>query len=345
MMNVAVIGVGYWGPNLLRNLNGLPDCSVKTVCDKNNDRLRHVKGNYPNIEITDDCSEVFKDKEIDAVVIATPVEKHYPLVMKSLESGKHTFVEKPLADSTSHCHEMINQAERNKLVLMVGHTFIYAPPIRKIKEIIDSGEIGDILYISCRRLNLGLFQQDINVAWDLAPHDLSIILYILGEYPKTVSCQGKAHMKPGIEDVTNITLTFNTRGFATIQSSWIDPRKVRDMTIVGTKKMIVYDDLEPLEKIKIYDKGVDVIPHYDTYAQFQFSYHYGDVYSPYIKQDEPLKMECAHFLDCIRNGTTCESSGEKGLEVVTILEAASHSLKNSNASIPIDIYKEMRLVI
>jgi len=342
MINVAVIGCGYWGPNLLRNLMSLPDCNVKYVCDLSDERLIHMKNLYNELEITSNISDVMNNDEINAVIIATPVRTHFALAMESLQKGKHTFIEKPLASSTDECLLLIDEAKKNNLTLMVGHTFIYTPPVRKMKDIIESGEIGDIIYISSRRLNLGLFQKDINVAWDLAPHDLSIILYILGEDPKTVSCQGKAHINPDIEDVTNITLTFNSRGFATIQSSWIDPRKIRDMTVVGTKKMIVYDDLEPLEKIKIYDKGVNVPPHFDTFAQFQYSYHYGDVYSPYIKQEEPLKIECSHFLDCIRSGKPSESSGEKGLQVVRILEAANKSLKNSNISVNVSKSLELK---
>jgi len=342
MINVAVIGCGYWGPNLLRNLMSLPDCTVQYVCDLCDERLIHMKNLYNELEITSNISDVMNNDEINAVIIATPVRTHFALAMESLQKGKHTFIEKPLASSTDECLLLIDEAKKNNLTLMVGHTFIYTPPVRKMKDIIESGEIGDIIYISSRRLNLGLFQKDINVAWDLAPHDLSIILYILGEDPKTVSCQGKAHINPDIEDVTNITLTFNSRGFATIQSSWIDPRKIRDMTVVGTKKMIVYDDLEPLEKIKIYDKGVNVPPHFDTFAQFQYSYHYGDVYSPYIKQEEPLKIECSHFLDCIRSGKPSESSGEKGLQVVRILEAANKSLKNSNISVNVSKSHELK---
>jgi predicted dehydrogenase len=216
---------------------------------------------------------------------------------------------------------------------MVGHTFVYTTTVRKIKEIVDSGDIGELMYISCRRLNLGLFQKDINVAWDLAPHDISIILYIMGGKPVSVNCQGKAHVSPGIEDITNISLSFKNGGFATIQSSWIDPRKVREITIVGSKKMIVYDDTEPLEKIKIYDKRVEAPPHYDTFGEFQYSYHYGDILSPFVKQVEPLKVECQHFVDCVEKAVRPDSSGHEGLEVVRILEAATESLRNGGGTI------------
>lgn len=333
MLKVGVVGCGYWGPNLIRNFNALEDCEVRKVCDSSRERLAHMKGLYPELMITTEYSDLVNDKEIDAIVIATPVYTHHSLAMQSLGANKHTFIEKPLTGSVSESKELVDLAEKNNLTLMVGHTFIYTPSVRKIKEIIDSGDIGEVMYIGSRRLNLGLFQKDINVAWDLAPHDISIILYLLGNDPETVSCQGMAHINPNIEDVTNLTMNFNNGCLAMVQSSWIDPRKIREMTIVGTKKMIVYDDLEPLEKIKIYDKRVQVPPHYDTYAEFHYSYHYGDVYSPYLKQTEPLKVECQHFLDCINTGDKSESSGVDGMKVVQILEAASESLKTGNASV------------
>jgi predicted dehydrogenase len=216
---------------------------------------------------------------------------------------------------------------------MVGHTFIYTAAVRKIKEIIDQGDIGEILYISARRLNLGLFQKDINVTWDLAPHDISIILHIMNNNPVSVNCQGKCHTNSNIEDVTSLTLDFKNGGFAIIHSSWLDPNKIREMTIVGSRRMIVYNDNEPLEKIKIYDKHVEVPSHYDTFAEFQYSYHYGDMYSPYLKQEEPLKVECQHFLDCINKKKNPETSGIEGMKVVQILEAASQSLKKGGVRI------------
>ena len=331
MLKIGVVGCGYWGPNLLRNFNSLEDCIVKTVCDRDDKRLNHMKSLYPCISITNEYSDIINDDSINAVVIATPVFTHYSLAMQSLNAGKHTFIEKPLASSVEQSRELVETAIKNNLILMVGHTFVYTPQVRKIKEIIDSGEIGELMFISSRRLNLGLFQKDINVAWDLAPHDLSIVLYLTGEAPESVSCTGKAHINPDIEDITNITMNFSGGCFALVQSSWIDPRKVREMTIVGTKKMIVYDDLEPLEKIKIFDKRVEVPPHYDTYAEFHYAYHYGDVYSPYLKQTEPLKIECQHFLDCIKTGNKPESSGEDGMRVVQILESCSASLNDGGA--------------
>ena len=336
MFNIAIVGCGYWGPNLLRNFNALPDCNVKYACDVDIDRLAHMKVLYPQIQITTDFDRVLTDDNIDAVAIATPVCFHFALARQCLQAGKHAFIEKPMASSVSECKELIEIAENKGLTIMVGHTFVYSQPVRKIREIIDSGELGEIQYISARRLNLGLFQNDINVAWDLAPHDISIILYTLEDIPVSVNCQGKAHIHPEIEDVTNMTLNFSNGGFATIQSSWLDPNKVREMTFVGSKKMLVYDDTQPNEKLKIYDKRVEAPPYYDTFAEFHYSYHYGDMYSPHLKQIEPLKVEAEHFLNCIKYGNKPESCGQEALKVVQILEAASESLKIGGGKVEIE---------
>jgi predicted dehydrogenase len=341
LVKVAVAGCGYWGPNLIRNFRSIPECNVKIVCDLDQGRLVHIKGLYPEVEVTDDFNDLINDKEIDAIAIATPVWTHFDLAKNGLLVGKHIFIEKPMASTVSQCKELIEIAENMKSTLMVGHTFLYSAPVRKIKEIVDSGEIGELLYISSQRLNLGLFQKDINVTWGLAPHDISIILYIMGMAPDSVNCQGKAHVSPGIEDVTNMTLDFPNGGLATVHSSWLDPNKVRRMTFVGSKKMILYDDNEPLEKIKIYDKRVEVPPHYDTFAEFHYSYHYGDVYSPHLNQVEPLKVQCQHFLDCIRDGSKPQSSGAEGLEVIEILEAGLKSLKKGGARIEINGSEEL----
>src|SRR6202022_3775662 len=238
-----------------------------------------------------------------------------------------------MASSSAECEELIEIANRNGLVLMIDHTFLYSSPVRKIVEIAQSGDLGDIRYINSRRLNLGLFQKDINVAWDLAPHDISIILHVLGEFPVAVNCQGNAHVTPGIEDVTNMSLSFRNKRFATIQSSWLEPRKIREMTIVGRRGMIVYDDLQTHEKIKVYDVRVERPPHYDTFAEFQYSYHYGDSYIPHLHQEEPLKAVCYHFLECIENGCAPFTAGRTGYGIVSILEAASASLKANGAPI------------
>ncbi|MEI8139840.1 MAG: Gfo/Idh/MocA family oxidoreductase [bacterium] len=335
-VRLAVVGCGYWGPNLIRNFRSLPDCQLSDLCDVNTGRLNHLKSLYPDITTHVSFEDMLKSRELDAIVIATPVHLHHKLAMMSLNAGKHVMIEKPMASSVTQCDEMAGAARKMKVTLMIGHTFLYSPHVRKISEIVKSGDIGDILYISSRRLNLGLFQKDINVMWDLAPHDISIIQYLMGEMPNTVNCQGNAHVTKGIEDIGNMTLMFASGRYATVQASWLDPRKVREMTIVGSKRMIVYDDLEPLHKITIYDQRVEKPPHYDSFAEFQYAYHYGDIYSPYVKQDEPLKVECRHFLDCIRSGDTPITSAHQATGVVRILEAASASLQKDGARISID---------
>jgi len=335
VLRVAVVGCGYWGPNLLRNLNSLPDCSVKYACDPSAERLAHMKRLYPNVEMTSQFETILDDGDVDATVISTPVRAHFDLAKKSLQAGKHTFVEKPMASSVSECRELIQLAQDRRLTLMVGHTFVYSSPVQKIKEILDAGKLGKFLYVSARRLNLGLFQRDINVAWDLAPHDISVMLYLLREQPVSVGCHGKSHVNPDIEDVTTMTIDFDHDGFGIIHSSWLDPNKVREMTFVGSKRMLVYDDLSSSEKIKIYDKRVEVPPYYDTFGEFRYSYHYGDMHVPYFVEVEPLKVECQHFLTCIQTGKKPRSSGLEGLKVVQVLEAASASLQNGGAKVGI----------
>src|SRR5437868_7781673 len=332
-ITVGIIGCGYWGPLLVRNFKGLQDCQLKAVCDVNAERLKHIRSLYPDIEGMAQTQQLLNGTNVDAVVIATPVKHHYSLAKASLLAGKHTFIEKPMASSSAECEELIKIAQRKGLVLMLDHTFLYSAPVQKIAEIVQAGDLGEIRYINCRRLNLGLFQKDINVAWDLAPHDISIILHILGESPIAVNCQGNAHITPGVEDVTNMSLYFPRKRFATIQSSWLEPRKIRDMTVVGTRRMIVYDDLRTREKIRIYDARVERPPRYDTFAEFQYSYHYGDSYIPHLQQEEPLKVACQHFIDCIENGTAPLTGGRAGLEMVRILEAASASLKSNGAPV------------
>ena len=331
-VSVGVVGCGYWGPLLIRNFRNIPNCNLKAVCDASDARLKHIKRLYPEVATVPDWERFLTDFELDAIVIATPVKFHHALAQKSLLAGKHTFIEKPMAASSAECENLIEIAESKGLVLMVDHTFLFSSAVRKITELVRAGDIGDIRYINSRRLNLGLFQKDINVAWDLAPHDISIILHILGELPITVNCQGNGHVSPAVEDVTNMSLTFRQGRFATIQSSWLEPRKVREMTIVGSRRMIVYDDLQTHEKIKVYDVRVERPPHYDTFAEFQYSYHYGDSYIPHLNQEEPLKEVCQHFIDCIETSTQPATSGREGLELVRILEAASASLKAKGAA-------------
>ena len=335
IITVGVAGCGYWGPNLIRNLSQASDCRLKVVCDVSEQRLRHMRRVYPDVATTTQFDDLLADKELDALVIATPVRLHFEMAKAALTAGKHVFIEKPMARTTAEAEELLALAEKEGLLIMVGHTFLFSPAVNRMKEIVDSGDIGKIQYISARRLNLGLFQKDINVAWDLAPHDISIILHLLEEQPLSVSCQGSSHVNKSIEDVTMMYLTFSKNRCAFIQNSWLDPKKVRQMTVIGSRRMIVYDDTEPLEKIKIYDARVEVPPHYDTFAEFTYSYHYGDAYIPYIKQDEPLKLECQHFLDCIRDGATPLTDGRLGLEVVRILDAAGMSLQQHGVAVPL----------
>lgn len=326
-VNVGVVGCGYWGPNLVRNFRSLPDCKLKMMCDLSQERLKHLTSLYPEVQGERNYDHMLNGAGIDAVVIATSVKLHFAMAKAALLAGKHTMIEKPMAASAAQCEELVEIARKQGLVLMVGHTFLYSPAVRKIKEIVDRGELGEVRYICARRLNLGLFQKDINVAWDLAPHDISIILHLLEELPSSVNCRGSAHVTPGVEDVTSMSLSFRNDRSAIIHSSWLDPRKVREMTIVGSKRMIVYDDVAQQEKIRIFDARVERPPHYDTFAEFHYAYHYGDTYAPYIKQEEPLKTECQHFVDCIQHNREPLTNGHKGLELVRILEASSESLK------------------
>lgn len=338
-IKVGVVGCGYWGPNLIRNFRSLPDCKLETMCDLNEKRLTHLRSLYPEVKAETNYQQMLSGAGLDAVVIATSVRFHHSMARASLLAGKHTFIEKPMAASSAECEELIELAKSRGLVLMIGHTFLYSPVVRKLKQLVDDGDIGEIRYICARRLNLGLYQKDINVAWDLAPHDISIILHIMEDAPLSVNCRGAAHVTPGIEDVTSMCLNFHKNRTAIIHNSWLDPRKVREMTIVGTNRMIVYDDIAQQEKIRVFDARVERPPHYDTFAEFQYAYHYGDIYIPYVKQEEPLKIECQHFLDCIRDGKTPISNGGQGLEMVKILEASSQSLKAGGGAVELSAPK------
>jgi predicted dehydrogenase len=332
-ISIGVIGCGYWGPNLARNFASSSACALKAICDLNESRLEHMKSLYPDVEVYKDYEEMLAKADLDAVAVAVPVRAHFPVAKACLSAGCHVLIEKPMASSSAECQELIDLAARRSLTLMVGHTFLFSEPVRRISEIVARGDIGELQYINCQRLNLGLFQKDINVAWDLAPHDISIILHIFGELPEVINCQGNAHLTPGIEDVTNMSLSFGRRRFATIQSSWLEPRKVRQMTFVGSRRMIVYNDVNPAETIRIFDVRVERPPFYDSFAEFQYSYHYGDSYIPHLKQEEPLKRLVQHFADCIHSGSRPLSSGEKGLELVRILEASSESLRAGGAPV------------
>ncbi len=332
VVNVGVIGAGYWGPNLIRNLMDLPQTNLVAVADKREDRLRHIGGLYPQVKMVSDFHDFF-EMGLDAVIIATPPATHYAIARECLENGLHVLVEKPITIRSEDAEDLVRIAAERNLRLMVGNTFEYNAAVHTLKNLIDSGELGDVLYVNAVRTNLGLFQPNVNAMWDLAPHDISILLFILGKDPVSVTAQGGASIFKHIHDVVYMHLKFGERLLAHIHVSWLDPNKVRRITVVGSKKMAVYDDIENLEKIKIYDRGVDAPPYTDTYADFHCSYRYGDIVTPHIPFVEPLRAEIVHFAESIMNGTTPRSDGQVGLRIVRILEAASQSLAEDGAKV------------
>jgi predicted dehydrogenase len=329
-ISVGVVGCGYWGPKLVRNIFSSPGADLKIVADLDQERLGHIRGLYPGVATTTSYDELLA-APIEAVVVATPVATHYDMSRRALLADKHVLVEKPLTNSAETAEALVKLAAERQRVLMVGHTFEYNPAVDYLKDFIASGKLGNVYYVNCTRVNLGIFQKDINVIWDLAPHDISILLYILGIRPTDVSARGAAHVQRGIEDVAWVTLGFENSVMADIRVSWLDPCKIRRITVVGSKKMIVYDDVDPNEKIKIYDKGVDAPPYSDTMEQFRLSYRYGDITTPAISGAEPLAVETAHFVQCCRDGSEARSNGRVGWQVVKILEGAQRSLQNGGA--------------
>jgi predicted dehydrogenase len=328
MRGIAIVGLGYWGPNWVRNFSDIHGIERVVCCDFSRQRLDHIKGRYPSVVVTEQLDQVLNDPDIDAVVVATPVNTHFDIASRCLKAGKSTLVEKPLSTSSEEAEQLIRMARERHLTLMSGHTFEYSAPVIKIRALIDSGELGDIFYISSVRANLGLFRHDVNVAWDLATHDISIILMLLGKMPIEVTCQGQSHYHDHVEDVALLTLRFADNVIAFVHVSWLDPNKIRRTTIVGSRKMLVYDDTALQEKVRVYDKGVTKHPYYDTFGDFQLSYRYGDVNIPLIDDPEPLKVECDHFVDCITRGVSPNSDGQSGLRVVKVLEAADRSLRS-----------------
>lgn len=335
-LRIGAIGCGYWGPNLIRNFVEIPGASVIAISDLQEESMKRIMQRFPQIERSmRDYREMF-DLDLDAVVIATPPATHYAIARDCLEHGLHVLVEKPITLNSADAQELIRVAETQGRILMVGHTFEYNPAVRALKQMIDSGELGDIFYIDAIRASLGLFQTKANVVWDLAPHDISILRYLLSADPLQVNTHGSCCVQEGIEDVAYMTMTFPNNVLAHIRSSWLDPSKQRRITVVGSKKMAIYDDVEPLEKIKIYDKGVKAIRHTDTFGEFSFAYHYGDVVIPYIRFEEPLRVQSQHFLDCIREGKRPQTDGYNGLRVVQVVEAAQKSLKNGGDMVLVD---------
>ena len=335
MLTVAVIGCGYWGPNFIRNFAQFPNVHMKVAVDLNKERLRHVAQLYPSVATTTSLDEIVADPGIDAAVVATPVSTHHPITKRLLEAGKHVLVEKPMAASIAEAEDLKRIADDRGLVLMAGHTFLYTAAVNKMRDLISSGELGHVYYISTTRVNLGLFQEDINVVWDLAPHDISILNYILASEPDAVSASGQAYIQSGIEDVAFLNLRYPGDIVAHVHVSWLNPDKIRRTTVVGSKKMLVFDDVSTQEKIRVYDKGVSVQPHYDTFGEFQLSYRFGDIYTPRLDDSEPLKNECQHFVQCIGRREVPRSNGTAGLSVVRVIERACDSIRENGRVLPV----------
>jgi predicted dehydrogenase len=327
MIGIGVIGAGYWGPKHIRNFSLLPGARATMVSDLDERRVVAIQSQHPGIRTTTNYQDLLNSQDVDAVVIATPVSTHARLAHEALLANKHVLVEKPLAATSHDAEALMHLAEEHGRVLMVGHTFLYNPAVRALRELVQGGDLGDIFYVNCQRLNLGLFQRDINVMWDLAPHDISILMYVLGMDPVAVGASATSYVCSGIEDVAYLQLLFPRRVHAAIHVSWLDPNKVRRITVVGSKKMAVYDDVESLEKIRVYDKGVDPPLHTASFGEFQLSYRYGDVLIPHVPAIEPLRAECEHFLECIRHGRRPLSDARQGLTVVQVLETAQAALK------------------
>ncbi|HEU4717948.1 MAG TPA: Gfo/Idh/MocA family oxidoreductase [Bacteroidia bacterium] len=332
MIRIGVIGYGYWGPNLVRNFSQLNDCVVKTVADTRPGRLEALHKIYPSIAVTADYKTVLSDAEIDAVVIAVPVFLHFPVAKEALEKGKHVLIEKPMTTSVAQAEELIALAEKKRRTLMVDHTFVYTGVVQKIKSVIASGEIGDLNYFDSTRINLGLFQHDINVLWDLAPHDISILNFLTGEKPVSVSATGISHTGNGIENIAYLTLHYSNNFIAHFHCSWTSPVKIRKILIGGSRKMIVYDDVEPTEKIKIYDTGYSMRTDEDKH-KLLVDYRTGDIYIPKTEQREALLGVAGDFVSAIRENRQTLAGGTAGLEVVRVLEAAGRSLREKGKEI------------
>jgi predicted dehydrogenase len=326
ILKVGVIGYGYWGPNIVRNFNSLDKAKVISICDKNENSLRRAGKVYPHISTICDYNDIISSPDIDIVAVVTPVSTHFELVKKALQNGKHIFVEKPFTSNVTQAEELIELAEKEGLKIMVDHTFIFTGAVRKIKKIIDEGELGNLYYYDSIRVNLGLFQNDVNVIWDLAPHDFAIMDFLVEAKPAAIASSGKAHVNE-LEDTAYITVHFNNNMIAHFNVNWLSPVKVRTTLIGGEKKMLVWNDLEADEKIKIYDKGIEVKTQEGVY-NLLVSYRSGDMWVPRVEQTEALKLETEYFVDCILNNVIPINDGHAGLRVVKMLEACDKSLKN-----------------
>jgi predicted dehydrogenase len=339
MIGIGVIGYGYWGPNLVRNFGELPGFKVISVCDFNPQRLAQVSARYPAVKTTVNYQDLLKDQAIDAMVIATPVSTHFELAIRALQAGKHVFLEKPMTATVEEGERLLDAADHAKRILMVDHTFIYTGAIRKIKDLVTSGQLGDLYYYDSVRVNLGLFQHDVNVLWDLAVHDLSIMDYLLEKHPCAVAATGISHVPGQPEDVAYLTCFFDNSLIAHFHVNWLAPVKVRQTLVGGALKMIVYDDLEPSEKVKVYDKGITLSNGADGKYQLLVGYRSGDMWAPQLVITEALRVEAIHFGECIDNEQKPITDGQMGLRVVRILEAATKSL--AQRGMPIELNCEV----
>lgn len=347
MTTVALIGCGYWGPNLLRNYMELPQAQVTWVCDLRLEALEKAVVRYPSLRVTTDYGDVLADPDVEAVVVATPISTHHALAVAALSAGKHVFVEKPIAASVAEAEELVELADAAGLTLMVGHTFVYSPPVRMVKQIIDSGDLGEIRFVTSQRVNLGLHQKDVSVIWDLATHDLAILDYWLGnghagprDAVASVSVTGRACVRPNVPDIAFVNLRFSSGVVALAHVSWLSPVKLRRTVVVGSKKMVLYDDTNADEKVRLYDHGVD-FPEPSTFEEFELRYHTGDIIAPRLDSSEPLRIEAEHFLECVESGTRPLSDGAAGLRVVRVLEAAEESLNHGSCPVPVGAEAEM----
>jgi predicted dehydrogenase len=328
VITVGVVGYGYWGPNLVRNFADQPDCRVGHVADLSADRLAQVTRRYPGTKASTAAADLLADPAVDAVAIATPVSTHFELGMAALRAGKHVLIEKPLAATSEQAERLVDEAERRGLVLMVDHTFVYTPAVQKMRELVEAGELGDLYYYDSVRINLGLFQHDVDVLWDLAVHDLSIMEYVVRRQPVAVSATGVAHVPERPENIAYMTMFFDDRMIAHVHANWLSPVKVRRTLLGGSRRMILFDDLEASEKVKVYDRGISLNPSPENVYQMLIGYRAGDVWSPQLGIREALHVEAAHFLDCIHRRRAPRTGGAAGLRIVRLLEAASESMKN-----------------
>jgi predicted dehydrogenase len=326
VIRIGVIGYGYWGPNLVRNFIECPDAIVRMVCDPQEARLALAERRYPGIKTTTSPAELYNSSEVDAVVIATPGDTQFDLALAARRAGKHVLVEKPITSNSDQASRLIDEAQARTLVLMVGHTFVYTGAVQKMRELSETGELGEVYYYDSVRINLGLFQKDVNVLWDLAVHDLAIMDYVLPQRPLSVSCTGLAHLAGRPENIAYMTMFFEGSLIAHVHVNWLSPVKVRRTLLGGSRRMVMFDDLEGSEKIKVYDRGISVNPSPENVYQMLIGYRTGDMSAPQLAVTEALSVEAAHFVASIRHGTRPTTDGEAGLRVVRLLEAASESM-------------------